>query len=80
MNGEVISLQDAWDKMQSKDAVYLDVRSTREFAAGHPAGAYHIPLIEMAGGGQEMNQAFVAEVKALVAQLGDDGSDLIVAC
>jgi rhodanese-related sulfurtransferase len=25
---------------------YLDVRSTREFAEGHPAGAINIPLIE----------------------------------
>lgn len=28
------------------DAVYLDVRSQREFAAGHPAGAINIPIAE----------------------------------
>lgn len=27
-------------------AVLIDVRSTREYAAGHPAGALHIPLLE----------------------------------
>lgn len=27
-------------------AVLIDVRSTREYAAGHPAGAYHVPLME----------------------------------
>jgi rhodanese-related sulfurtransferase len=28
-----------------KDAVYLDVRSVAEFEAGHPQGAYNIPVM-----------------------------------
>jgi rhodanese-related sulfurtransferase len=31
---------------QQQGAIYVDVRSTGEFAAGHPAGAINIPLIE----------------------------------
>jgi len=27
------------------DAVYLDVRTEAEFAAGHPAGAYNVPVV-----------------------------------
>ena len=27
-------------------AVLIDVRSTREYAAGHPAGALHVPVLE----------------------------------
>jgi len=31
---------------QAKGAIYIDVRSTREFAAGHPAGAVNIPVMD----------------------------------
>jgi len=31
---------------QQQGATYVDVRSTGEFAAGHPAGAINVPLIE----------------------------------
>ena len=31
---------------ESEGAVYLDVRSQREFAVGHPAGAINIPVAE----------------------------------
>ena len=33
------------------DAVYLDVRSSREFEAGHPDGALNVPIAESDGGG-----------------------------
>ena len=32
--------------LQAQGAVYLDVRSTREYVDGHPAGAVNIPLFE----------------------------------
>ena len=42
-------------------AVYLDVRSQAEFAAGHPEGAINIPIAEAApGGGMAFNQEFLA--------------------
>src|SRR4051794_27262705 len=33
-------------ELQQQGAVYVDVRSTREFAQGHPAGARNVPLLE----------------------------------
>lgn len=41
--------------------VYLDVRSVPEFEAGHPAGAYNIPLLHMSGFGLTPNADFLAE-------------------
>jgi rhodanese-related sulfurtransferase len=41
------------------DAIYLDVRTEAEFAAGHPAGAINIPVVFIKGPGQmEPNPAF----------------------
>jgi rhodanese-related sulfurtransferase len=33
-------------KLQEDGSTYVDVRSTREFAAGHPEGAVNVPLME----------------------------------
>jgi len=33
-------------ELQQQGAVYVDVRSTREFAQGHPSGAVNVPLLE----------------------------------
>jgi rhodanese-related sulfurtransferase len=40
-----VSVTDA-RRLQEEGYTYVDVRSTREFAAGHPAGAVNVPLIE----------------------------------
>jgi rhodanese-related sulfurtransferase len=40
-----ISVHDAHDQA-AKGATLVDVRSTREFEAGHPAGAVNVPLME----------------------------------
>jgi rhodanese-related sulfurtransferase len=37
---------------------YVDVRSEQEFAAGHPEGAYNVPLMHMGGGGMKPNPLF----------------------
>lgn len=42
--------------------VYLDVRSVPEFEAGHPAGAYNIPVAHMGPSGMRPNPEFLAEV------------------
>ena len=40
-----ITPQQAHDTLQKEsDAVYIDVRTEREFAAGHPEGAVNIPV------------------------------------
>lgn len=42
--------------------VYLDVRTPEEFAAGHPPGAYNVPVLTRGAAGVEPNQEFVATV------------------
>ncbi len=51
---------------QSQGATLVDVRSTREFSAGHAAGAVNIPLLEHDEDTDEMmpNPDFVRVVKA----------------
>ena len=44
--------------------IYIDVRSEEEFAAGHPAGAYNVPLMFIGGGGMQPNPAFAEVMRA----------------
>lgn len=43
---------------------YIDVRSEGEFAQGHPAGAYNVPLAHAGAQGMSPNPDFVAVMKA----------------
>jgi len=43
---------------------YLDVRTEEEFAAGHPAGAYNVPLMLAGGGGMQPNPRFAEVMRA----------------
>lgn len=40
-----VSVAEARD-LQQQGSIYVDVRSTREFAQGHPSGAVNVPLFE----------------------------------
>ncbi|MEI6246316.1 MAG: rhodanese-like domain-containing protein [Acidobacteriota bacterium] len=40
-----LSVQEARAR-QEQGATLVDVRSTREYAAGHPAGAFNVPVME----------------------------------
>ena len=40
---------DALALMQTQGHVYIDVRTVSEFEAGHPAGAYNVPLVHEDG-------------------------------
>ncbi len=62
-----VSPREAHELMQQGYA-YLDVRSTPEFAEGHPAGAVHIPLAEMGPMGMQPNPQFMAQVAARFAK------------
>lgn len=44
--------------------VYVDVRSVPEFEAGHPAGAYNIPLNHQTPAGMQPNPKFLAVFEA----------------
>jgi rhodanese-related sulfurtransferase len=53
---------------ENPNAVYLDVRSQGEFAAGHPAGAINIPIAEPGPGGMAFNQEFLAVAENVLAK------------
>jgi rhodanese-related sulfurtransferase len=55
---------------------YLDVRSVPEFEAGHPTGAYNVPLLHVGPGGMSPNPDFLSVVqKAFPAD-----SKLVLGC
>jgi rhodanese-related sulfurtransferase len=68
--------EEALEKMEEEDYVYIDVRSINEFEGGHPEGAYNIPLKHMLPGGMADNEDFLAVMKASFAK----DAKLIVAC
>ena len=60
-----VSPQEAHDQMQNDpEYIYLDVRSTPEFEAGHPAGAKNIPLLHLGPGGMTPNEDLTKVVEA----------------
>ena len=53
------------DRLIREDGyVYVDVRSTPEFEAGHPAGAYNVPIMHKTPGGMQPNGDFMRAVAA----------------
>jgi rhodanese-related sulfurtransferase len=62
---------------QSPGALYLDVRTEGEFAAGHPAGAINIPVMVARGPGQmQLNPDFVEVAEKVIPK----GRKLVVGC
>lgn len=63
---------------ESKEAVYLDVRSTPEFANGHAEGAINIPLMnyQQASGMMTPNPNFQRVVESILPK----GKKLVVGC
>jgi rhodanese-related sulfurtransferase len=43
---------------------YVDVRTTEEFEAGHPAGAFNVPIAHAGPGGMVPNADFLPAMKA----------------
>ena len=58
-----ISPEEARDLVESQGYTYLDVRSVPEFEAGHPTGAYNVPLLHMGPGGMSPNPDFMSVVQ-----------------
>jgi rhodanese-related sulfurtransferase len=58
-----ITPEEARDLIDKEGYAYLDVRSAPEFAAGHPTGAYNVPLLNMGPGGMVDNAEFLAVVE-----------------
>jgi rhodanese-related sulfurtransferase len=62
---------------QNPDALYLDVRTEAEFAAGHAAGAINIPvMVARAPGQMQMNPDFVEVAEKVIPK----GRKLVVGC
>ncbi|KAI3922570.1 hypothetical protein MKX01_006259 [Papaver californicum] len=55
---------------------YLDVRTSEEFAAGHPPGAVNVPYLFRMGDGMTKNPNFLEEVSK---HFGED-ADIVVGC
>jgi rhodanese-related sulfurtransferase len=55
-----VSPQDAKALVDADGYVYVDVRSVPEFEAGHPEGAYNVPIAHAGPGGMAPNPDFVS--------------------
>jgi rhodanese-related sulfurtransferase len=62
-----ISPAEAQALLEQEGYVFLDVRSVPEFEAGHPKGAYNIPLMHRTWRGMQPNAQFLKEVRATFA-------------
>lgn len=71
-----ISPEEALTKMETEGYAYLDVRSLPEFEAGHPEGAYNIPLLHMGPNGMTPNVDFMRVVEASFAK----DTKIVVGC
>src|SRR5262245_22814283 len=60
MSVKRISPQEAHELVDKEGWTYVDVRSVPEFQAGHPQGAYNVPLNHMGPGGMSPNPDFMA--------------------
>lgn len=76
MSVKRVSPEEAKALMDNDGYVYLDVRSIPEFDAGHPAGAYNIPIAHMTPAGMRPNATFLAEVAAVFPK----DAKLVVGC
>ncbi|MBI3725216.1 rhodanese-like domain-containing protein [bacterium] len=65
MIGEV-SPKDASAIFDEGGAILLDVRTAEEFANGHPAGSWNIPVMSAGPRGMQPNPDFLAVVQAAV--------------
>jgi rhodanese-related sulfurtransferase len=66
----------ARELIETEGYVYVDVRSVPEFAAGHPEGAYNVPLLNAGPAGMSPNPDFLAVMQKAFPK----DAKLIVAC
>ena len=58
-----VTPEEALELMRAQGYAYLDERSVPEFEAGHPAGAYNVPLLHIGPSGGRPNEGFLAAVE-----------------
>jgi rhodanese-related sulfurtransferase len=71
-----VSPQEAAALMEEQGYVYIDVRSIPEFEAGHPAGAYNIPLMHATPSGMRPNGDFIS----LIVSVFPRDTKLVIGC
>jgi rhodanese-related sulfurtransferase len=71
-----VSPQEAEALVREEGYVYVDVRSIPEFDAGHPAGAYNVPLMHQTAGGMAPNADFIG----VMTSSFDKGDKLVLGC
>jgi rhodanese-related sulfurtransferase len=71
-----ISPAEAHAKMKDESFTYVDVRTEEEFTAGHPEGAFNVPLSHAGPGGMAPNPDFLAVMEKSFAK----DAPLIVGC
>jgi rhodanese-related sulfurtransferase len=60
MSVKRVSPEEALLLVEKEGYVYVDVRSVPEFEAGHPKGAYNVPIAHLSAGGMSPNPEFLA--------------------
>ena len=76
MTQSPVSPEEAKRLLDDEEYAYLDVRSVPEFGAGHPPGAYNIPLMNAGSGGMKANPHFVE----VASRTFDKDAKLVVGC
>ena len=71
-----ISPAEAHARMKDESFTYVDVRTEDEFAAGHPDGAFNVPVMNASPSGMEPNPDFVSVMEKSFAK----DAPLIVGC
>jgi rhodanese-related sulfurtransferase len=71
-----VSPQQARELIEGEGYVHVDVRSVPEFQAGHPEGAYNVPLMNMGPGGMAPNPDFLA----VMQQAFPKDTRLVIGC
>ncbi|HET6415419.1 MAG TPA: rhodanese-like domain-containing protein [Polyangiales bacterium] len=71
-----VSPQEADALVKNEDYVYVDVRSIPEFDAGHPTGAYNVPLMHATPSGMRPNADFMSVIAAVFPK----HSKLVLGC
>ena len=71
-----VSPEEAQQLVQSQGYVYVDVRSVPEFEAGHPEGAYNVPILHMGRHGMSPNPEFLDVMQRRFAK----DAKLVVGC
>jgi rhodanese-related sulfurtransferase len=72
-----VTPKEAHELMAKEGYAYLDVRTVGEFDAGHPAGAWNVPLLIDGPGGRGPNAAFM---EGATRAFPDRASKLVVGC